>query len=185
MFCAGTYRAHTMDGVFLCQGKTTYPMDGWVGREVMEQWTMRMKFRGKKRRLSLYLLVSSPPILQLHRCGKRNEISGSKSPEFVHHIASQVTCGWRSVQLKETELTEPHHATTSVTSRAKKLLQVNWVCVRVSARKSLMESVWDQISGKRRWCCFQSVCKNTCQTTAAIWTLFLYFFSSPLLRFWP
>lgn len=125
MFCAGTYRAHTMDGVFLCQGKTTYPMDGWVGREVMEQWTMRMKFRGKKRRLSLYLLVSSPPILQLHRCGKRNEISGSKSPEFVHHIASQVTCGWRSVQLKETELTEPHHATTSVTSRAKKLLQVN------------------------------------------------------------
>lgn len=99
-------RAHNMDGTVLCQGKTTYPMDGWMDGWVdwWEQgWRAVRTKSGWKWRETIHVLASFP--FSRYKTGR------SKSPESIHHIASRVTCRWRLVQLKETAM--PLHLQSS------------------------------------------------------------------------
>lgn len=119
-----------MDGHFFVPRKTTYPIDGW-----MDGWMgigMRVMGNEGENEGKNGLLASFPSAAPMQ---KINKTGRSKSPECIHHIASYFTCRWRSVQLKEI-------------CNLKTLIRV---CE--GAQESLRESVWDQISGERRWRC--------------------------------
>lgn len=86
---------------------------------------------------------------------KINKTGGSKSPECIHHIASQVTCRCRSVQLKEAWYPQNLKSLKSPPPSWWK-----WVCLcEGGAQARSWGSVWGPISGERRWHCFQSVQK--------------------------
>lgn len=157
---------------FLCQGKTTHPNDGRAKGDD-RQWGGEIGAKDRD--------VSSFPSFSRTDATKTNEAGGSKSPECIHHIASLLTCGWRSVQLEETALPM---------NNREKNPKLWWSCCVGTGGRELKGRSWGGVGvrlgsdrkGKRRWHCFQSVCKNTCPSTAGTRTplllllLFLFLF---------
>lgn len=136
-------------------------VDGWMGGWIKAWgwWITEEKSGRLWRRLPF---TPSPPFLQPHRRRKESrqkQISGEyPSHCSINHLQVEVGAAEGDLICTPRGLRNPP----------------GWSeCVR-----GAQGSVWDQISGERRWRCCQSVCKNTCQTTAGTWTLvfFLLFF---------
>lgn len=89
--------------VFLCQWETTCCSDGWGkgwGWSARREGRYECK-RGPKRNQHF----SPPSFSRTDAKGVKMETNGtggSKSPEFILHVASWLTCRWRSERLEDT-----------------------------------------------------------------------------------
>lgn len=80
-----------------------YRLSRWVGKRVRQQQG-RKDMSAKETQTGINIFCS-PSLSRTDPKWEKietNETGGSKSPEFIHHVASWLTCGWRSVRLGDT-----------------------------------------------------------------------------------
>lgn len=112
-----------------------------------------MSAKVAQRGINIFLLRPSAALMQKVGKMETNGTGGSKSPEFILHVASWLTCKWRSKRLED-----------KAKNKTKQSKKKEFLVVR---REGLQRgSVWDQIVKGKGDDTVVKVCKNTRPSTA-------------------
>lgn len=125
-------------------------MDGWVGigmRVMGNKEEIRAKMEVPTEDSSCPRLLPSAALMKENKQNRQEQISGVY-PSHCFIDGLQVEISAAEGDSRVTISAKPQEPKTPVCERGHR------------------EGLGDPISGERRWHCFQSVCKNTCPTTA-------------------